>query len=154
MKFFRCSRLVWFVGGATLLVVLNFYSPVLRVSRLDLIAISDESSYAGDSVTKPSVPKGNGTLRKADVNGITGATRTSISSLGQSTTVNTLALENIFISVKTTPKYYESRIRIIKKTWFQVAKKDKLSIVSDFMDDNHNVRLFETELIKEGKHIK
>ena len=55
MKFFRCSRLVWFVGGATLLVVLNFYSPVLRVSRLDShdsIAISDESSYARELVSR------------------------------------------------------------------------------------------------------
>ena len=41
-------------------------------------------------------------------------------------TFNSLALENLYISVKTTPKYYESRIHVLKMTWFQLVKKDKV----------------------------
>lgn len=32
-------------------------------------------------------------------------------------------LNDIFISVKTTKNYHESRLRAILKTWFQIAKK-------------------------------
>jgi len=35
--------------------------------------------------------------------------------------------DNIFYSVKTTPKYYKSRLNILKATWFQVVERDKVS---------------------------
>ena len=37
-------------------------------------------------------------------------------------------LSNVYISVKTTPKYYDSRLRILKKTWFQKVDKEKVYV--------------------------
>ncbi|XP_065903989.1 fringe glycosyltransferase-like [Dysidea avara] len=63
-------------------------------------------------------------------------------------------LSNVYISVKTTPKYYDSRLRILKKTWFQKVDKEKFTIVSDHVNESFvNCKLFEEELIKEGFHL-
>lgn len=70
---------------------------------------------------------------------------------GRSTTLNTIPLENIFISVKTTPKYYENRIRVLKMTWFQVVKKDKVNALlfcSSYMCTHYG-----DHNLYEGKHL-
>ena len=69
-------------------------------------------------LTKSSASKSSNTLRQVSEGKSFGR--------GQSATINTFALKNIFISVKTTPKYYESRIHVLKMTWFQLMTKDKV----------------------------
>jgi len=43
-------------------------------------------------------------------------------------------LDDIFISVKTTKKYHESRLKTIVKTWFQLAR-DQIWFFTDFEDE-------------------
>ncbi|XP_065919474.1 beta-1,3-N-acetylglucosaminyltransferase radical fringe-like [Dysidea avara] len=63
-------------------------------------------------------------------------------------------LSNVYISVKTTPKYYDSRLSILKKTWFQKVDKEKFTIVSDHFNESFvDLKLFEEEVIKEGFHL-
>ncbi|XP_065919469.1 beta-1,3-N-acetylglucosaminyltransferase radical fringe-like [Dysidea avara] len=63
-------------------------------------------------------------------------------------------LSNVYISVKTTPKYYDRRLSILKKTWFQKVDKEKFMIVSDYVNDSPpDFKKFEDELTEEGFHI-
>ena len=42
------------------------------------------------------------------------------------TTIHLQASDTIYFSVKTTPKYYKSRLSVLKTTWFQEVKRDKV----------------------------
>ena len=72
--------------------------------------------------SNPSAPAKSNFARREALDAVGGAF--------ELTTFNTLALESIFLSVKTTPKYYENRIRVLKMTWFQVVKKDKVKSIA------------------------
>ena len=98
-------------------------------------AISDESSFTKEPVsvnkkhdiysiiiqTKPSALRGDSALRQAN-------RRAAAGSAPRAHKQSILNTENVFISVKTTPKYYENRTRVLKMTWFQVVKKDKVRL--------------------------
>lgn len=67
---------------------------------------------------KPSGLKSNSALRQAN--------RRAAGTVFTHEQSAKLDTDNVFISVKTTPKYYENRTRVLKMTWFQVVKKDKV----------------------------
>lgn len=93
-------------------------------------------------VTLPKTGKSSGAVKRKVIHTDPNFSQSIIYRKLQSSTVKPvvqkMTLDDVFISVKTSKKFHESRLKVILKTWFQLAKANTY-FFTDFSDEETSI---------------